>query len=113
MKRGMINIGLLVTMEAKAGREEEVESFLRSGLQLVDEEPGTTTWFAFRIGTSSFGIFDTFPDEGSRDAHLNGKVAAALIEKAEDLLTGPPTIAQTNILAAKLPALAGSESPSS
>jgi quinol monooxygenase YgiN len=102
----MINIGLLVIMEAKAGREEEVENFLKEGLHAVDEEPKTTTWFAFRIGPSRFGIFDTFPDEDGRNAHLNGKVAAALMEKAEHLLTGPPTMAQTDILAAKLPALA-------
>jgi quinol monooxygenase YgiN len=105
----MINIGLLVLMEAKPGREEEVENFLKDGLRLVDEEEKTTTWFAFRIGPSAFGIFDTFPDEEGRNAHLNGKVAAALLEKAEDLLTGPPSIDQTDILAAKLPALAASQ----
>lgn len=99
----MVKVALWVRLEAKPGKEAEVEQFLNSGLALVEEEPDTTAWFAIRMGPSTFGIFDAFPDESGRDAHLNGRVAAALMAKASDLLAQPPTIAKVDVLAAKLP----------
>src|SRR5690349_16565430 len=99
----MVTVALLVRLESKPGKEAEVESFLNSGLSLVEEEPETTAWFAIRMGQSTFGIFDAFADESGRNAHLNGKVAAALMAKASDLLASPPTIAKVDVLAAKLP----------
>ncbi|MEA5365276.1 antibiotic biosynthesis monooxygenase [Amycolatopsis sp., V23-08] len=96
-------VGLLVTMEAKAGREGDVEKFLESGRALVDEEPATTAWFAFRLGGTTFGIYDVFPDEPGREAHLNGKVAEALMAQAPDLFTATPVIQRVDILASKLP----------
>jgi quinol monooxygenase YgiN len=101
----MVTVGLLVRVEAKTGHEEEVENFLREGLALVDQEPATTEWFALRIGPSTFGIFDAFPDRAGRDAHLNGKVAAALMERAGSMLAAPPTIEEVDILAAKIAAV--------
>src|SRR5262245_60373150 len=99
----MVRLGLLVRLEAKPGREADVENFLKSGLALVEEEPATTAWFAIRMGPSIFGIFDAFPDESGRQAHLNGRVAAALMSKASDLLAQPPVIERVDVLAAKLP----------
>ena len=99
----MITVGLLVRLEAKPGKEAEVESFLKSGLALVEEEPETTVWFAIRMGQSTFGIFDAFPDESGRKAHLSGRVAAALMAKASDLLAQPPAIENVDVLAVKLP----------
>ena len=99
----MVKVGLSVRLEAKPGKEKEVEEFLLSALPLVQQEPGTTAWFAIRLGPSHFGIFDASPDEAGRQAHLSGKVAAALKEKAEDLFTAPPVIEKIDILAAKLP----------
>ena len=99
----MVTVALLVRLEAKPGKEAEVESFLKSGLALVQEEPETTVWFAIRMGQSTFGIFDAFPDESGRKAHLNGKVAAALMAKASDLLAQPPVIEKVDVLATKLP----------
>jgi quinol monooxygenase YgiN len=93
----------LVRLEAKPGKESEVEKFIRDGLPIVQEEPATTAWFGVRMGPSTFGIFDTFPDESGRQAHLSGRVAAALKEKASDLLSQPPIIEKVDILAAKLP----------
>ena len=90
-------------MEAKSGKEADVEAFLRSGLALVEQEPGTTAWFAIRMGASTFGIFDAFPDEAGRQAHLAGRVAAALMAKAPELLAKPPNIEKIDVLAAKLP----------
>ena len=99
----MVTVALLVRLEAKPGKEAEVESFLNSGLALVQEEPDTTAWFAIRMDQSTFGIFDAFPDDRGRQAHLSGKVAAALMEKASALLAQPPTIEKVDVLAAKLP----------
>ena len=99
----MTNVGLLVTMEAKPGKEDEVNDFLRSGEALVAEEPGTIAWFAIQIGPTTFGIFDAFDDDAGRDAHLDGKVAAALMEKAPELFSGEPKIEKVDVLADKLP----------
>lgn len=98
----MVTVGLLVRLEAKAGKEAEVESFLKSGLAVVQEEPDTTSWFAIRMGPTTFGIFDVFPDDSGRQAHLTGRVAAALMAKAPDLLAQPPAIEKVDVLAAKL-----------
>ena len=99
----MVKVALFVRLEAKPGKEQEVENFLRSGLASVLEEPATIAWFGIRIGPSTFGIFDAFPDEAGRQAHLSGKVAAALMAKASELLSEPPVIAKIDVLAAKLP----------
>jgi quinol monooxygenase YgiN len=98
-----VSVGLWVPLEARPGKEEDVAEFLRSAQPLVEDEPGTTAWFAVRLGDSRFAIFDVFEDEAGRDAHLNGKVAAALMEQAEDLFASPPEINQIDVLASKLP----------
>jgi quinol monooxygenase YgiN len=99
----MVKVALFVKLEAKPGKEGEVERFLLDGLPLVQQEPATTAWFGIRLGPSTFGIFDAFPDEQGRQAHLSGKVAAALMAKAGELLVKPPTIENVDVLAAKLP----------
>lgn len=99
----MVNVGLLVRLQAKPGKEQEVAAFLRGGLAIVDQEPGTITWYAIQFGPSTFGIFDTFGDDAGRQAHLAGRVAAALMANAAELLAQPPVIEKIDILAAKLP----------
>jgi quinol monooxygenase YgiN len=99
----MVKTALYVQLEAKPGKESEVENFLNSGLAIVEEEPATIAWFAIRMGPSTFGIFDAFPDEAGRDAHLSGRVAAALMANASELLSEPPMIQKIDVLAAKLP----------
>lgn len=79
-------IGLLVTMKAKPGKEQEVRDFLLGGLPLVNEEPGTQSWYAFQVDERTFGIFDTFENEDGRQAHLTGEVAKALLASSDDLL---------------------------
>ena len=97
----MVKLALLVRLVAKPGKESEVVQFLRGGLAFVQEEPGTTVWFATRMGPSTFGIFDAFTDESGRQVHLSGKVSAALKEKA-DLFAKSPVIEKVDVLAAKL-----------
>ncbi len=99
----MVKTALLVRLEAKPGKEKDVESFLESGLAIVLEEPATIAWFAIRMGPSTFGIFDAFPDEAGRQAHLTGRVAAALMANAAELLAEPPVIEKVDVIAAKLP----------
>ncbi|HET6266551.1 MAG TPA: antibiotic biosynthesis monooxygenase [Acidobacteriota bacterium] len=99
----MVKVALLVRLEAKSGKEQDVANFLRGGLAIVQEEPATTAWFAIQLGPSTFGIFDAFPDDPARQAHLSGRVAAALMAKASELLAKPPVIEKVDVLAAKLP----------
>jgi len=94
--------GLFVRLEAKPGKEAEVAQFIESALPLVRAEAKTTAWFGIRLGPSTFAIFDAFPDESGREAHLNGKVAAALKTKAGELLAKPPSIEKIDVLAEKL-----------
>ena len=99
----MVTVALYVRLDSKPGKEKDVEAFLKGGLAIVQEEPATTAWFAIRMGPSTFGIFDAFPDEAGRQAHLSGRVAAALMAKAGELLANPPKIEKVDVLAAKLP----------
>jgi quinol monooxygenase YgiN len=94
---------LFVRLEAQPGKENEVAKFLRDAQGLVQQEPATTAWFAIKLGPTTFAIFDAFPDDAGRDAHLSGKVAKALMEKAPALLAQPPKIEKADVLAARLP----------
>jgi quinol monooxygenase YgiN len=95
-------VGIMAILKAKPGKEDEVERFLKSALPLANQEDGTLVWFAFRLGASTFGIFDAFADETGREAHLSGPIAAALMSKWKDLLAEPPKIEKIDVLAAKL-----------
>jgi quinol monooxygenase YgiN len=99
----MVRKALFVRLEAKPGRESELEKFLCGGLAIVNNEPATKTWYAIRLGQTTFGIFDSFPDDTGREAHLNGQVAAALMARAPELLARDPSIEKADILAAKIP----------
>ncbi len=98
----MVKLSFLVRLVAKAGKEEELAAFLASALPLAQAEPATIVWFAFRLSATEFGIFDAFPDEAGRQAHLNGAIRDALVAKAGELLAEPPRIDPAEILAAKL-----------
>jgi quinol monooxygenase YgiN len=98
----MINRALFVRLEAKTGREQDVENLLRSALDIVDTEEGTPLWFALRFGPSTFGVFDAFAGEDARDAHLSGQVASTLMEKAPELLASEPTIERIDVLVGKI-----------
>lgn len=100
----MVTTGLIVRLDARPGKEEELATFLVDALPLVESERQTVAWFAVRTGDSSFAIVDVFPDEAGRQAHLDGPVAAALIERASELLVTAPEIERVDVLAAKLSA---------
>ena len=96
-----VKFAVLARVEAKPGKETEVENFLRSALSMVEEEPGTVEWFAIKMGPSTFGVFDIFKDEAGRQAHLNGQVAAGLMANAGALLAKAPIIEKCEVLAVK------------
>jgi quinol monooxygenase YgiN len=98
----VVTLALYVPIEAKPDKAEEVQTFLREAQTLAEQEPGTAAWFALRMGPTTFAIFDVFPDEESRQAHLNGEIAKALMEHADDLLAKPPQIHQLDVIASKL-----------
>jgi len=100
----MVNLSLLVRLEAKPGKENEVAAFLKQGLELANQEATTPIWFALRLGPSTFAIFDAFRDEQGRQNHLNGEIAKALMAHAPNLLASPPVIEPVEVLGAKLAA---------
>jgi len=97
----MEQLGILAVLEAKAGKEKEVEQFLKSAATLADREQDTVSWYAMKLGPSTFGIFDTFADQKGRDAHLKGEIAKALFARADELFAKPPAIEQPEIIAVK------------
>jgi hypothetical protein len=99
--------GLFVRLIAKDGKADEVETFLRDGLAAVMEEHDTTTWYAVRFGHHDFAIFDTFPGNKGRLAHLAGKVGRALIARTPELFEGVPKVEDAQVLAYKLPGNSG------
>ena len=92
-------IGLLVTLEARAGKEADAEAFLKSAQPLALDEKGTLKWYAFKLGPGRFGIFDTFANEAGRNAHLNGDIAKALGARASELFAAAPQVQKVDILA--------------
>ena len=96
-----VDRGLLALLEAKPGKGEELAAFLEQGRALAAAETGTVTWYAFRLSETTYGIFDTFESEEGRQAHLTGKIPAALAQVGPDLLAADPDIRQTDIVAVK------------
>lgn len=99
----MVTVGLLATLNAKPGKEDELAAFLASALPLAQAEDDTVAWFATKLDDTTYGIFDVFPGPEGRQAHLDGPIAAALMERADELLSSPPDIKPIDVLAAKLP----------
>jgi quinol monooxygenase YgiN len=99
----MATLSIWAQLEAKPGKEKEVEEFLKSAQPLAEKEKGTLTWYAIKLGPGKYGIFDTFADEKGREAHLNGDIAKALFAKAKELFAKPPEVNKPEILAAKGP----------
>ena len=96
-----LTLGVLALVEAKPGKEAEVEAFLQNGRSIVEQEPGTVVWYAFRVNESTFGIFDAFADDEGRQAHLSGLIPAALGEVGPQLLAKDPDIRLVDVLAVK------------
>lgn len=92
---------LQARIEAKPDKVTEVREFLEAALSMAEDEDGTTTWFSYQIDETTFGIFDTFPDEDARQAHLEGEIADELMANADELLAAEPEIEEIDVIAAK------------
>src|SRR5439155_21555429 len=99
----MPQLALYAHLKAKPGKAAEVEAFLKSALPLAEKEAGTITWYAFQEDEGSYGILDTFETEEARQAHLEGPIAKALMQKAEERVASAPSIHKIRLLAAKVP----------
>ena len=97
----MIKFALFARLEAKPGKEAEVQQFLEAGLAMAREEKTTPIWFALRISPTTFGILDAFEDEAGRQTHLAGPIAQALMAKAPELFAKPPAIEPIDVLGLK------------
>jgi quinol monooxygenase YgiN len=97
----MSKLALYVRLKPKAGKEHDVEAFLKQGAQMAQDEPQTLSWFAIKEDDGAYSVFDTFADEAGREAHLNGEIAKALMASADELFSEPPSISKIEILAEK------------
>lgn len=103
MGQNNVGVGLLVTLTAKPGKETELADLLAAALPIVQDEPGTVAWFAFKVDDATYGIVDFFATDEGRQAHLAGRIPATLMDRADDLLASPPDIKPVDVLASKLP----------
>jgi quinol monooxygenase YgiN len=97
----MVKLAFWARFEAKPGKEEEVAKFLDFARDMASKEPTTINWYALRLSPSTFGVFDTFEDEGGRQRHLNGPIGQALMAKAPELFSSPPSIEPVEVLGFK------------
>jgi len=97
----MIKLAILARVQAKPGKENDVEKFLNDAIDLAHGEDQTIHWFAFKIDHATFGVFDTFESEAGREAHLHGKIASALAANVSLLLTSAPVLEKVTVLASK------------
>lgn len=100
----MDQLAVWATMEAKPGKEREVEEHLRQSRALMDDEPGTTTFFALKVGPTTYGVFTTFADTAAMEAHEKG-LATSDANRAmmRTMFAGPPVMVRSTILDAKTP----------
>lgn len=103
----MIKVALSVMLKARPGKEQDVADFLRSARSVVEQEQGTRAWFALQFDESTFGVFDVFPDDDARQAHLAGGVGQALAAQGAELFSAEPNIQNVDVLAYKLPGESG------
>jgi quinol monooxygenase YgiN len=96
-----VKLGLLAQLEAKPGRGDDLQAFLKGGRELALAEQGTVTWYAFKLDDTHYGIFDTFETEDARQAHINGEIPKALSQVAGDLLASDPDIRPITVIATK------------
>ena len=100
----MDQLAVWATMQARPGKESEVEEHLRESRAWIDQEAGTTTFFALKVGPSTYGVFTTFADTAALEVHENGHATSeAHRATMRTLFAGPPTLVHSTILDAKTP----------
>ena len=96
-----VKLGILALLEAKPGRGDDLAAFLEQGRAIAAAEEGTVTWYAFKLGETTYGIFDTFETEDGRQAHVEGEIPKALARVGGDLLAKEAEIRTVDVIAVK------------
>lgn len=94
-------VGVLARFETEPGSDEEMVAFFREGLPIVEAQPETTVWFAFRVGDSTYGAFAAFATSEDRDALL-ASGGPQLSQKYRHLFAAPPSFEKVDVLEARL-----------
>ncbi len=92
-------VGFLVEVEVRPDKLEETVAFLEAAPALVEKERGLMSWCISRTGPTTFVSFNSFVDEGARQDHLEGALAAAFAERADELFAAPPNVVPHEVLA--------------
>ena len=64
----------------------------------VRGEKATMPWFSLRRNKRTFEIFESFPNESGRRAHLAGDGARALLARSRELLARPARITLLDVV---------------
>ncbi|KAJ8507406.1 hypothetical protein ONZ45_g10227 [Pleurotus djamor] len=103
MSASDVKLGYYVPLPPKFN-PDDVTAFLKAGYELSKEEEGTIQWFAVEINSTvpTFAVFDSFFTEEGRQAHITGRIAAAMMAQAPTLLAKDPVVMPTTYLASKI-----------
>jgi hypothetical protein len=93
----MAKSGLMVTFEARPGKEIELEEFLESGLHLLNGNRNSSL-YAMRVGHSSYAIIDT-SDGKEQQPQTDAEFSKALYNKAGHLFASNPKVQPVHVLA--------------
>jgi hypothetical protein len=98
-----------IHLEAKSGKEELLQDFLRDINAGVDQEPLTGPWFALRYSKTTFCIFEAFPNAQARHNHDAGPGGHNFLrsELLQDMLAYPAQIYRLDILHGKFGVMLG------
>ena len=96
----MVTVGVVAEFEFKAGNDAAVERFFQQGQLVVEEQPGTTQWFAYRLGPTTYGAFAVFADDEDREALLRAGGPQSSRENAA-LFEHAPSFEKVDIVAAR------------
>ena len=104
----MVTVGVTARFEFKAGNEAAAEQFFSNGRKVLERQPETTQWFAYRLGPTSYGAFAVFANEEDRDALLSAGGPRASQEGAE-LFEWPPSFEKVDLIATRTAPVANSQ----
>jgi hypothetical protein len=101
-------LALFVRLDARTGREDEVEALLRSIQPLVGATEPVRCWFALQMAPQVYGLFSTFDSEADREAYLQ-VLSQVWAERTSELLSRPPVTEKVEVLVAQPSTLSAAE----
>lgn len=95
----MSELAIWATLKVLPGKQEEAEKFFAFSKEVLDAEPGTTSFFAVKIDDETYGIFDTFTDQEALDVHIEGDSGKkAVFDLVGTVFVAPPAITNSVVL---------------